>query len=375
MKAIENGGSTQGGEQVNTQVMRVQISPSVNRKDADWVCRALAAIQTDNASLMGRLLSEKKRPIFGKPCTFKFDGKPEAGEMTLLQLALRAKSFGCLEVLSQRWHEAGLYSEVEEADMPVLMSFESDPNLRASQILVQIIAALARGLFKAQARSEDYGLGQFAYGYPLASQTVARTFAEQTPVPGPTSKLFQKRAYWLRHAARCVADSDALGLDACLDELDALPATVEKGLEFMECHLLLMSCLSMNRLSFSSPIFNRLGRFNDVAELIDWEQYFLVQLTANLTYAGVGLSAGEENELAAGIASVVLNFSSEPVPRMTLVSSLTSKDFHSQLGPISAVAEKAATQILCEMEWQALQSSIQPAAAAAAPSHRTSLSL
>ena len=268
MKAIENGLSTQRGEQVDTKVMRVQVSPSVNRKDADWVCKALAAIQTDNVLLMGRLLSEKKRPTFGKTCTFKFDGQPELGEMTLLQLAMRAKSFGCVEVLSQQWHEAGHYAEVEEAALPFLMSYELDPNLRSSQIVVLIIAALARGLFKAQARSEDYGLSQFAYGYPLASQTVARTFAEQTPVPGPTSKLFQKRAYWLRHAARCVADSDALGLDACLDELDALPSTVEKGLEFMEFHLLLMSCVSMKRLSYSSSIFNRLARFNDVAELI-----------------------------------------------------------------------------------------------------------
>ena len=354
MSTNQNGTALNGGKQAPQPTLRVRINPTVSRKDASWAIKALQAIGADNAPALSRLLAEKKRPVFGQNCTFQEDGQSQTDAMTFLEFALIAQSNACIEVLIKLWHAADLDDEVETAITPFLEAYESRPEHRSSPRFHLPMAAVARGLFKSQAATEDYGVSSFNYEYPLASQAIARIYAEQTPKPDHGTKLYIKRAYWLRRAAANIADNDAGELTASLAELAVLPHTLPKDEQYLELNLLLMSCVSMRRTSCSAPIFKFLAQMGDVQIINSFNHHFLTQLASHLSqHAGV-LSATEEDELAAGLASVVISLDRGSLSKATSLSVLASKEFNWLVGNVGVIASKAVLQVQCELEREEL---------------------
>jgi hypothetical protein len=278
-----NKSAAHGGQQPTPLTVRVMINPSLDRKDAEWTGKAVKAIQADRFPALNRLLEDRTRPVFSNLITVHTGGEEEADPANLLQLALIAKSYGCVEALSKHSHAADQFSEVDDAVTPWLASYEESPRV-GNPVFELSIAALARGLFRAQERTEDYGVAGVYFEFPLASQAVARIHAEQTPKIGLASKPWQKRAYWLRQASRCNADNDS-----------------------------------------------------------------------------------------AGLASIVLAFGSGSAARQTLLTLLVSKELLMLIGPVGAVAKKAALRVECEIEREELQASI--ASLPAAMVQRSSFSI
>lgn len=353
-----NIAGTSGGQQPTPLMVQVGLNPSLDRKHGAWACKAMKAIQADRAPALVRLLDDRKHPVFGKPFTIHSGGDGEPDTASLLEMALVAKSYGCLEVLSMRWHDDDRMAEVDAAAEPLMEAYEQRPEVRKSPAFALSFAALARGLFKAQASNGDYGVASFAFEYPLASQAVARIHAEQSPVPGPGSNSRLKRAYWLRQADRCLADNSPGELADCLAELDTLPWILESGTEFMELHLLLMSCVGMKRLACSSPIFEHIAGRRDLHQANGFMQYFLSQLSGNLPHAGMGLSPEEEDQVAAGLASIVLSFANESRERGVLLTILGSRHFQAAIGTSRAMAEKIVVRVHFEAERESLLASI-----------------
>ena len=369
-----NKSAAHGGQQPTPFTVRVMINPSLDRKDAEWTGKAVKAIQADRFPALNRLLEDRTRPVFSNLITVHTGGEEEADPANLLQLALIAKSYGCVEALSKHSHAADQFSEVDDAVTPWLASYEESPRV-GNPVFELSIAALARGLFRAQERTEDYGVAGVYFEFPLASQAVARIHAEQTPKIGLASKPWQKRAYWLRQASRCNADNDSAGLADCLAKLAATHslANQSKGDWATELHLLLMSCMGMKRLSCSGPIFYELAAIGDVNIAKAFIRHFLVQLTSHVPLAGLHLPAEEEDQLAGGIASIVLAFGSGSAARQTLLTLLVSKELLMLIGPVGAVAKKAALRVECEIEREELQASI--ASLPAAMVQRSSFSI
>lgn len=353
-----NSAATSGGQEPTPLMVQVGFNPSLDRKQGAWACKAIKAIQADRVPALVKLLDDRKHPVFGKPFTIHSGGEGEPDNASLLEMALVARSYGCVEALSMRWHEDDRIDEVDAAAEPFMEAYERRPEIRNSPVFALSFAALARGMFKAQASNGDYGIASFAFEYPMASQAVARIHAEQSPVPGPGSKTRLKRAYWLRQADRCLADNNPGKLADCLAELDALPWILDSGTEFMELHLLLMSCVGMKRLACSSPIFEHVAGRRDLAQANGFMQHFLGQLAGNLPHASMGLSSGEEDQVAAGLASIVLSFNEASRERSVLLKILGSPHFQAEIGTSRAIAGKVVVRVHFEAEREALMASI-----------------